>query len=117
MAVVTQLYFQIVEEINYMFLPFSGWAINRMKLEYRRKLIHYNVDYAPRMGEKDLILQWLGRCVSIYTRCGICASYDFICRVFCGFIDMWAGVVFRNCFTGGIRKRWPARSWLGRLHR
>jgi hypothetical protein len=33
MAVVTQLYFQIVEEINYMFRPFSGWAIIRLKLE------------------------------------------------------------------------------------
>jgi hypothetical protein len=27
MSVVTQLCFQIVEEINYMFRPFSGWAI------------------------------------------------------------------------------------------
>jgi hypothetical protein len=32
MSVVTQLYFKIVEEINYMFWPFSGWAINRLKL-------------------------------------------------------------------------------------
>jgi hypothetical protein len=37
MSVVTQLYFQIVEE-NYMFRPFSGWAIVRLRLEYRRKL-------------------------------------------------------------------------------
>jgi hypothetical protein len=44
MSVVTQLYFQIVEEKNYMFRSFSGWAIIRLKLEYRRKLIHYNVD-------------------------------------------------------------------------
>jgi hypothetical protein len=43
MSVITQLYFQIVEEINYMFRPFSGWAIIRLRLEYRRKLI-YNVD-------------------------------------------------------------------------
>jgi hypothetical protein len=42
MAVVTQLYFQIVEEINYMFRPFSGWAIIGLKLEYRRNLAHYN---------------------------------------------------------------------------
>jgi hypothetical protein len=28
MAAETQLYFQIVEEINYMFRPFSGWAID-----------------------------------------------------------------------------------------
>jgi hypothetical protein len=41
MTVVTQLYFQIVEEINEIFRPFSGWAIIRLKLEYRRKLIHY----------------------------------------------------------------------------
>jgi hypothetical protein len=44
MSVVTQLYFQIVEEINYMFRPFSGWAIIRLRLKYRRKLIYYNVD-------------------------------------------------------------------------
>jgi hypothetical protein len=51
MAVVIQLYFQIVEEISYMFRTFSGWAIIRLKLEYQRKLIHYNVDYTSRMGE------------------------------------------------------------------
>jgi hypothetical protein len=39
MSVVTQLYFQIVEENNYMFRPFSGWAIIRLRLEYREKLI------------------------------------------------------------------------------
>jgi hypothetical protein len=44
MSIVTQLYFQIVEEINDMFRPFSGWAIIRLRLEYRRKLIYYNVD-------------------------------------------------------------------------
>jgi hypothetical protein len=44
MSVVTQLYFQIVEESNYVFRPFSGWAIIRLRLEYRRKLIYYNVD-------------------------------------------------------------------------
>jgi hypothetical protein len=44
MSVVTQLYFQTVEENNYMFRPFSGWAIIRLRLEYRRKLIYYNVD-------------------------------------------------------------------------
>jgi hypothetical protein len=43
MSVVTQLYFQIVEEIKYMFRPFTGWAIIRLRLECRRKLI-YNVD-------------------------------------------------------------------------
>jgi hypothetical protein len=44
MSVVTQLHFQIAEEINYMFRPFSGWAIIRLRLEYRRKLIYYNVE-------------------------------------------------------------------------
>jgi hypothetical protein len=44
MSVVTQLYFQIVEENNYVFRPFSGWAIVRLRLEYRRNLIYYNVD-------------------------------------------------------------------------
>jgi hypothetical protein len=34
MAVITQLYFQIVEEIDYVFWPFSGWAIIGLKLEY-----------------------------------------------------------------------------------
>jgi hypothetical protein len=48
MTVVTQPYFQIVEEINYMFRPFSGWAIIRLRLEYRRKLIHYIVDIKNR---------------------------------------------------------------------
>jgi hypothetical protein len=42
MSVVTQLNFQIVEENNYMFLPFSGWAIIRLRLEYRRNT-YYNV--------------------------------------------------------------------------
>jgi hypothetical protein len=68
--------------------------------------------WASRMGERDL-LQCLGRCVAIYTRCGICDSYDFICCVFCRFIDTWAGVAFGSCFG----KRWLVRSWLGRLHR
>jgi hypothetical protein len=44
MAVVTQLYFKIVEEINYMFRPFTEWAIIRLRLENRRKFIHYNVN-------------------------------------------------------------------------
>jgi hypothetical protein len=44
MSVETQLYFQIVEEINDMFRPFSEWVIIRLRLEYQRKLICYNVD-------------------------------------------------------------------------
>jgi hypothetical protein len=44
MFVVIQLYFQIVEEIDYMFRPFSGWAIIRLRLQYRGKLIYYNVE-------------------------------------------------------------------------
>jgi hypothetical protein len=44
MSVVTQLYFQIVEEINYMFRPFSGWTIVRLRLEYRRNPIHIKFD-------------------------------------------------------------------------
>jgi hypothetical protein len=44
MSVVKQLYFKIFEEINYTFRPFSWWAIIRLRLEYRRKLIYYNVD-------------------------------------------------------------------------
>jgi hypothetical protein len=111
MFVVTQLCFQIVEEINYMFRPFSGWAIIRLRLQYRRKLVYYNVDI--KNGGTRSRFTILRRCVAIYTRCGICTSYDFICRVFCRFIDTWAGVVFRSCFG----KRWSVRSWLGRLRR
>jgi hypothetical protein len=36
-TVVTQPYFQIVEEINYMFRPFTGLAIIRLKLEISEK--------------------------------------------------------------------------------
>jgi hypothetical protein len=73
MSVVTQLYFQIVEENNYMFRPFSGWAIISLRLEYRRKLMYYNVDI--KHAERDLVLQCLGRIVAIYTRCGLCDVY------------------------------------------
>jgi hypothetical protein len=44
MSVVTQLYFKIIEEFNYMFQPFPGWVIIRLRLECRRKLIYHNVD-------------------------------------------------------------------------
>jgi hypothetical protein len=37
MSAGTQLYFQIVEENNYMFRPYYGWAIIRLRLEYREK--------------------------------------------------------------------------------
>jgi hypothetical protein len=47
--------FQIVDEINYMFRPFSVWAIIRLRLEYRRKLLYYNVDI--KHGDRDLVLQ------------------------------------------------------------
>jgi hypothetical protein len=52
MSVVTQLYFKIVEKNNYMFRPFSGWAIIRLRLKYRKKLMYYNVDI--KHGERDL---------------------------------------------------------------
>jgi hypothetical protein len=45
MSVVTQLYFQIVEENNYRFRPIFEWAIIRLRLEYRGKLTYYNVVY------------------------------------------------------------------------
>jgi hypothetical protein len=70
MSVVTQLFFQFVEENNYMFRPFSGWAIIRLRLEHRGKLIYYNVDIKHR--ERDLVLQCLGRSVAIYMRCRLC---------------------------------------------
>jgi hypothetical protein len=37
--------FQIVEEINYMFWTFSGWAIIRLKLEISEKT--YTLRYGP----------------------------------------------------------------------
>jgi hypothetical protein len=73
MSVVTQLYFQFVEENNYMFRPFSGWAIIRLRLEHRGKLIYYNVDINH--GERDLVLQCLGRSVAVYMRCGLCDEH------------------------------------------
>jgi hypothetical protein len=105
MSVETQLYFQFVEENNYMFRPFSGWAIIRLRLEHRAKLIYHNVGI--KHGERDLVLKCLGMSVAIYMRCGLGDVYDFICRVFCKFIDTWAGVVFERCFG----KRWSVRSW------
>jgi hypothetical protein len=83
MSVVTQLYFQFVEENNYMFWPFSGWAIIRLRLEHRGKLIYYNVDI--KHGERDLGLQCSGRSVATYMRCGLCDVHNFICCVFCKF--------------------------------
>jgi hypothetical protein len=53
MSVVTQLYFQIVEEINYMFRPFSGRAIIRLRLEYRRKLVYYNIYTSIELHNED----------------------------------------------------------------
>jgi hypothetical protein len=86
-------------------------AIIRLRLEHREKLIYYNVDI--KHEERDLVLQSLGRSVAIYMRCGLCDVYDFICRVFCKFIDTWAGVIFERCFG----KRLSVRSWLGRLRK
>jgi hypothetical protein len=94
--------FQIVEEINYMFRPFSGLAIIRLRLEYRIKLLYYNVYI--KHGERDRVLQCLGGGrVTIYMRC------LQLYRVFCKFIDTWAGVVFLRCFG----QRWSVRSWVG----
>jgi hypothetical protein len=68
--------FKIVEEINCMFRAFSGWAIIMLRLEDRRKLIYYNVDI--KHGERNLVLQCLGRSVAIYTGCEFCDVCDFI---------------------------------------
>jgi hypothetical protein len=68
--------YQIVEEINHMFRPFSGWAIISLRQEYQIKLLHYNVDI--KHGERDLVLQCLGRSVAIYMQCGFCDVCDFI---------------------------------------
>jgi hypothetical protein len=51
--------FQIVEENNYMSRPFSGWAIIRLRLEYRRKLIYsytHPEDGPPRKGPKHVVV-------------------------------------------------------------
>jgi hypothetical protein len=63
MSVVTQLDIHNVEENNYTFRPLSGWAIIRLRLEYRRKLIYYNVDI--KNGETG----------SRFTMCGEVRSY------------------------------------------
>jgi hypothetical protein len=65
MSVVTQLYFQIIEEINYMFRPFAGWAIIRLRLEYWRKLICYNVDI-KNGGTRSLFTMFREVCSYIY---------------------------------------------------
>jgi predicted SpoU family rRNA methylase len=79
MSVITQLYFQIVEEINYIFRTFSGWAIIRLRLEYRRKLIHYNVDiknggtrsHFTMFGEvrSYIYAMWNLHCLRLYLSC------------------------------------------------
>jgi hypothetical protein len=64
MSVAAQLYFQIVEENNYVFRPFSGWAIIRLRLEYRRKLLYYNVDIKnggtrpPQTSENEILFPY-----------------------------------------------------------
>jgi hypothetical protein len=65
MSVVTQLRFQIVEEINYMFWPFSEWSIIRLRLEYRRKLIHYNVGI-KNGGTRSRFIMFGEECSYIY---------------------------------------------------
>jgi hypothetical protein len=60
MSVGTQLYFQIVEELNYMFRPISGWAIIRLILEHRRKLLYYNVDIKNGGNEISFYNVWGG---------------------------------------------------------
>jgi hypothetical protein len=109
MSVVTQLYFQIVEEYNHMFRPFSGWAIIRLRLEYRRKLIYYNVDI-KNGGQRSRFKMSGEVCSHIHALWNM--RWLRLCRVFCRFIDTWAGVVFGSCFGRG----WSVRSWLGRLH-
>jgi hypothetical protein len=42
MSVVTNRIFELFKN-NYMFWTFSGWAIIRLRLEYQRKLIYYDV--------------------------------------------------------------------------
>jgi hypothetical protein len=75
MSVVTQLYFQIVGENNYMFRHFYGWAIIRLRLEYRRKLIYYNLDI-KNGGARSRFTMFGEVCsyihIYMYMRCGIC---------------------------------------------
>jgi hypothetical protein len=83
MSVVTQLYFQIFEENNYMFRPFSVWAIIRLRLEYRRKHIYYNVDI-KNGGTRSCFTIFGVVCNYI---CAMWNGYDFVCRVLCRSID------------------------------
>jgi hypothetical protein len=56
MSVVTQLYFQIVEEQLHVSALF--WVgHHQVETRFRRKLIYYNVDI--KRGERDLVLQCL----------------------------------------------------------
>jgi hypothetical protein len=120
MSVVTQLYFQIVEEINYMFRLFSGWAIIRLRLEYRRKLIYYNVDI--KNGETRSRFTMFGevhsyiyrvwcyrRCVAIYTGCGICENTVVLRQTFIHLISTSIESNNRDDATRGVfkvRKKW-----------
>jgi hypothetical protein len=93
MSAVTQLYFQIVEENN-MFRPFSEWAIIRLRLEYRTKLVYCNVDiknggtrfrfkmFREVCSYEYIYRLWNVRWLRLYLSC--------LLEV----IDTWAGVVF-----------------------
>jgi hypothetical protein len=59
-----------------MFRPFSGWAIIRLRLEYRRKHIYYHVDI-KNGGTRSRFTMFGEECRYIYTGCGICNGYDF----------------------------------------
>jgi hypothetical protein len=56
---------QIVEEINYMFRLFSGWAIIRVRLEYRRNLLYYSVDI-ENVGTRSRFTKFGEVCSYIY---------------------------------------------------
>jgi hypothetical protein len=70
-----------------MFRPFSGWAIIRLRLEYRRKHIYYNVGI-KNGGTRSRSTMFGEVCSYIY------AMWNLRWLIFCRFIDTWAGVVF-----------------------
>jgi hypothetical protein len=88
MSVVTQLYFQIVEDNYYVFRPFSGWAIIRFRLEYQSNLIYYNVDvrnnyvFRPFSGWAIIRLRLQYRRKLIYYNVDI--KYNYVFRPFSG---------------------------------
>jgi hypothetical protein len=82
-----------------MFRLFSGWAIIRLRLEYRRKHMYHNVDIKDG-GTRSRFTMFWEVCSYIYAMWNL--RWLRLRRVLCRFIDMWAGVVFGSCFGRSV---------------